>query len=105
METDSNDNIIFTVGIEDKDSLICTVDINTIIDMFNTYRFTRKNPIDNSSMDWEDSQYTKLNFPGPDYEIGEKQEIFKLVLKNKPNYGVVDVGAHIGDLAIPLAQV
>ena len=104
METDSNDNIIFTVGIEDKDSLICTVDINTIIDMFNTYRFTRKNPIDNSSMDWEDSQYTKLNFPGPDYEIGEKQEIFKLVLKNKPNYGVVDVGAHIGDLAIPLAQ-
>ena len=104
METDSNDNIIFTVGIEDKDSLICTVDINTIIDLFEESIIQIKNPIDNSNMYWEDSNYTKNNFPGPDYEIGEKKEIFKLVLQNKQNYGVIDVGAHIGDLAIPLAQ-
>jgi FkbM family methyltransferase len=63
-----------------------------------------KNPIDNSDLFWEESNFVKNNFPNYDYEIGEKQKIFEYCKNNKYDYGVIDVGAHIGDLAIPLAM-
>ena len=63
-----------------------------------------KNPIDNSDLLWEESNFVKNNGPNYDYEIGEKQKIFEYCKNNKYNYGVIDVGAHIGDLAIPLAM-
>lgn len=62
-----------------------------------------KNPIDNSDLLWEESNFVENNFPNYDYEIGEKQKIFEYCKNNKYDYGVIDVGAHIGDLAIPLA--
>lgn len=61
------------------------------------------NPIDGSVMLWEESGFTKNNFPGPDYEIQEKRDIFEYAKNNKYNHGIIDVGAHIGDLSIPLA--
>jgi len=62
-----------------------------------------KNPIDGSEMLWEESEFTKNNWPDPYYEIKEKKAIFNFAKNNKPGYGVIDVGAHIGDLSIPLA--
>ena len=62
-----------------------------------------KNPIDGTDMIWEESEFTKKNLPDPYYEIEEKKAIFQHAKKNKPKYGVIDVGAHIGDLSIPLA--
>ena len=62
-----------------------------------------KNPIDNTDMLWEESDFVKNNYPNYDYDIQEKQKIFEYCKNNKYNYGVIDVGAHIGDLAITLA--
>jgi FkbM family methyltransferase len=69
-------------------------------------RLTRTvNPIDKSLfLLWEDSKFTYDNWPGLYYDENEKREIFELCKQNKQGYGVIDVGAHIGDLAIPLAQ-
>ena len=66
--------------------------------------YVRKNPLDNSDMIWEYSEFTQKNWPDPDYDIQEKQKIYEMSKKNKFGYGVIDVGAHIGDLAIPLAM-
>jgi len=62
-----------------------------------------RNPLDNTELFWEDSPFTRNNFPNYDYDIEEKIQIFEKCKNNKQNHGVIDVGAHIGDLAIPLA--
>ena len=62
-----------------------------------------KNPLDNTDMLWEDSNFTRNNFPNYDFEVDEKKKIFEYCKNNKYNHGVIDVGAHIGDLSIPLA--
>jgi FkbM family methyltransferase len=62
-----------------------------------------KNPIDGSDMLWEESDFTRKNWPGLDYDIEEKKAIFNFAKNNNPDYGVIDVGAHIGDLSISLA--
>lgn len=62
-----------------------------------------KNPIDGSEMLWEESEFTTKNWPGPYFEVDEKKAIFEFAKNNKLNYGVIDVGAHIGDLSISLA--
>lgn len=62
-----------------------------------------KNPIDGTDMLWEESQFIKSNFPNIDYEVDEKKIIFEYAKNNKLNYGIIDVGAHIGDLSISLA--
>ena len=62
-----------------------------------------RNVMDDSPMLWEESEFVTLNFPGLDYEIPEKKAILELALKNPKGYGVLDVGAHIGDVAIQLA--
>lgn len=61
------------------------------------------NPLDNTLFFWESSDFTRLNWPDPYYDIEEKVFIFEKCKSNKPNHGIIDVGAHIGDLAIPLA--
>ena len=61
------------------------------------------NPLDNSLLVWENSNFTRSNWPDPYYDIEEKQFIFEKCKFNKLNHGIIDVGAHIGDLAIPLA--
>ena len=62
-----------------------------------------KNPIDGSDMLWEKSKFLDDNWPGLSYDVEEKKMIFELAKNNKRNFGVIDVGAHIGDLAISLA--
>jgi len=63
------------------------------------------NPIDGKSLlRWERSLYVERNFPSIDYEIKEKRQIFKMALELPKGKGIVDAGAHIGDLAVPLAQ-
>ena len=62
-----------------------------------------KNPIDGSDMLWEESDFTKKNWPDPYYDIEEKKAIFNFAKNNNLDYGVIDVGAHIGDLSITLA--
>lgn len=61
------------------------------------------NPLDNSLLVWENSNFTRSNWPDPYYDLEEKKFIFEKCKLNKLNYGIIDVGAHIGDLAIPLA--
>jgi len=61
------------------------------------------NPLDNTLFFWENSNFTTNNWPDPYYDIHEKKFIFEKCKFNKPNHGIIDVGAHIGDLAIPLA--
>lgn len=62
-----------------------------------------KNPIDGTEMIWEESEFTRKNFPGLYFEVDEKKSIFEYAKNNKLNYGIIDVGAHIGDLSISLA--
>lgn len=62
-----------------------------------------KNPIDETDMIWETSIFTENNWPDLYYELEEKRKIFEFSKQNKFEHGVIDVGAHIGDLAIPLA--
>jgi FkbM family methyltransferase len=63
-----------------------------------------KNPIDGQSIIWEKSSYIDNNYPNLNYSPEEKRQIFNIACGNKYGMGVIDVGAHIGDLAIPLAQ-
>lgn len=65
---------------------------------------TTINPIDGHEMYWEKSSFITNNYPSIDYEISEKKAIYDMTLSLKRGYGVIDVGAHIGDLAIPLAK-
>ena len=65
---------------------------------------TVKNPITGDDMSWESSVFTKANFPGLEYDVPEKKKVFEIASRIPLNFGVIDVGAHIGDLAIPLAQ-
>lgn len=65
--------------------------------------YLAKNDIDNSNLFWEESDFTKNNWPGLEFDVDEKKEIFEMAKLMKPNYAVIDVGAHIGDLAIQLA--
>jgi len=65
--------------------------------------YSAKNDIDNSNILWEESDFTINNFPGLEFDVDEKKEIFEMAKLLKPNYAVIDVGAHIGDLAIQLA--
>lgn len=65
---------------------------------------SHKNVLDDGPILWETSEFTKNNWPDLNFEIDEKKEIFSMALKNLPGFGVIDVGAHIGDLAVPLAQ-
>jgi len=62
-----------------------------------------KNPLDNTDMIWEASFFTQNNWPDPYFDLEEKKQIFEFSKQNPRGYGVIDVGAHIGDLAIPLA--
>jgi FkbM family methyltransferase len=61
------------------------------------------NPLDNTLFLWENSDFTRRNWPDPYHDVEEKKFIFEKCKLNKPNHGIIDVGAHIGDLAIPLA--
>ena len=63
-----------------------------------------KNPLDGSNILWENSVFTKNNWPDMQYDVAEKKQIYEMAKKNKYGYGVIDVGAHIGDLALPLAK-
>lgn len=61
------------------------------------------NPLDNTLFFWENSDFTRRNWPDPYHDVEEKKFIFEKCKLNKLNHGIIDVGAHIGDLAIPLA--
>jgi FkbM family methyltransferase len=63
-----------------------------------------KNPINDQEFFWEESQFIKNNYPSIDYEISEKKAIYNMALNLQHGYGVIDVGAHIGDLSVPLAK-
>jgi FkbM family methyltransferase len=68
------------------------------------YKNINTNVIDGEPILWEKSIFVENNWPGLDYEIDEKKKIFEMA-KNLPhNKGIIDVGAHIGDLAIQLAK-
>ena len=57
-----------------------------------------------SELYWEDSEFTRNNFPSKfDFEIEVKREIFRIARLLPTGYSVIDCGAHIGDLTIPLA--
>jgi FkbM family methyltransferase len=71
------------------------IDYSQIVEMIN--------PLDNTLLFWENSDFTRNNWPDPYYDIEEKKFIFEKCKFNKPNHGIIDVGAHIGDLAVPLA--
>lgn len=62
------------------------------------------NPINNGKMYFEKSAFVTNNYPGITYEIKEKRAIYNMALNLKKGYGIIDVGAHIGDLSIPLAK-
>jgi len=76
--------------------------VNYFEDMTGVYNAT--NYIDNSPIIWEKSVFTDNNFPGIDYDVEEKKKVFQFAKNIKPDYAVIDVGAHIGDLAIQLAM-
>jgi FkbM family methyltransferase len=62
-----------------------------------------KNPIDGSDMLWEESEFTKKKLTGLYYDIEEKKAIFQYAKNNKPNYGIIDIEAHIGDFSVSIA--
>jgi FkbM family methyltransferase len=71
---------------------------------YNSAGFTlTTNRIDGSPLVWENSKFVKDNWPDLDFDVDEKKEIFNLAKTLPKNQHIIDVGAHIGDLAIQLA--
>lgn len=98
-----DDNFYISYGVQDCAPRIMIIPGKNIQTLLSKNR-KRLNPIDHSPIVWEDSIYTKANWPGLDYDVGEKRAIFKLAKNLPKGMGVIDVGAHIGDLAISLAK-
>ena len=59
------------------------------------------NPIDNKPMKWFDNEFTKKNWPGPNFQSKQKKNSLNYILKK--GKGVLDIGAHIGDYGVSLA--
>ena len=58
-----------------------------------------------SDLYWEDSSFTRDNFPNSfDFEMDVKNDIFKMARMLPCGHSIIDCGAHIGDLSIPLAS-
>ena len=95
--------IYISFGVDDCYSSIVTITFEEIKKLLMFENKKIKNPIDGSYMLWEESEFTKNNWPDPYYDIEEKKAVFNFAKNNKPGYGVIDVGAHIGDLSISLA--
>ena len=98
-----NNKIYISFGVDDCYSSIVTTTFEEIKNLLMFPNKKIKNPIDGSDMLWEESDFTRKNWPGLHYEIEEKKAIFNFAKNNNPDYGVIDVGAHIGDLSISLA--
>jgi FkbM family methyltransferase len=63
------------------------------------------NPLDGKSpLLWLDTTFAKRNYPGLAYDLAEKRQIWEMAKRLPLGKGVVDVGAHIGDLALPLSH-
>jgi FkbM family methyltransferase len=93
--------LVFFLFVEEKGEDSTDVDETDLIDYSQIVEII--NPLDNTLFFWENSDFTRNNWPDPYYDIEEKQFIFEKCKFNKPKHGIIDVGAHIGDLAIPLA--
>jgi len=63
-----------------------------------------QNPLSGEPMMWENSEFVRSNSPNYNFDIHHKKKVLEYTLKNKPGFGVIDVGAHIGDLSIPLGH-
>lgn len=61
-----------------------------------------ENPIDGKIMYWYDNDFTKINFPGPNFQKEQKKSSLKYILEK--GKGVLDIGAHIGDYGICMAK-
>jgi FkbM family methyltransferase len=89
--------------------ILCIVISITILYIFlSTSNYDNKyfheiNPIDGKKFIWDSSDFVKNNWPNIDFSIDQKKEIFQMAKKLEYNAGIIDVGAHIGDLSIPLA--
>lgn len=109
------DFFVLSYGVDDHKSVTVKITANTIeklltepkkdIIIWKNEVQNLPNPINETiKLQWEDSVFTQKNFPGLYYDKKEKQEIFKFAKSLPRGQGVIDVGAHIGDLALPLAQ-
>lgn len=104
-----NKNSLDIVYFTNKNVEICNVVENTaLMNAIPNIKISNQNKwsnfLDGSDLIWEVSEFTKKNWPDLMYDLPEKRKIFELCKNLKHNHGVIDVGAHIGDLAIPLAK-
>ena len=78
-------------------------DCNLIIEIPNIYLFNKKSKL--LWIDYKKDLFTKYNWPNTiswDYKI--KVDILEKSLKLNKNEAIIDCGAHIGDMTIPIAH-